>query len=97
MSKKSRLISQPAGRPPWLGLATGGAVLLILAGLLIWVWPGSAPAGDGSPQLEVDKTSVDEGYVQFDVPVRSSFNLSNAGSEPLRILGEPQVELVEGC
>jgi hypothetical protein len=40
---------------------------------------------------------VDEGYVRFNVPVRTTFRLSNVGDQPLQILGQPQVELVEGC
>ena len=33
----------------------------------------------------------------FGTPVHETFRLSNAGNQPLQILGEPRVELVEGC
>jgi hypothetical protein len=51
----------------------------------------------GAPRLGVDQTVIDEGYVKFNVPVRTVFELSNVGDQPLTILGEPTVQLVEGC
>ncbi len=106
MSKKSRPVQQPksAGQAPWLGLVAGAAVLLIVAGLAFW-WssaspsPAASPAQTGSngPRLAVDRAEVDEGKVKLDTPIRTTFRLSNAGNQPLQILGEPQVELVEGC
>ncbi len=47
--------------------------------------------------MMVDQTTVDEGYVKFDVPVRTAFRLTNAGDAALRILETPQVQLVQGC
>jgi hypothetical protein len=40
---------------------------------------------------------VDEGYQKLDEAIRTSFTLRNEGDATLQILGEPQVELVEGC
>jgi hypothetical protein len=40
---------------------------------------------------------VDEGYRKFNTSVRTTFRLSNVGDQPLQILGQPQVQLVEGC
>jgi len=94
--------AQPAPRQlPWHWLAIVGAVLVIAAGVLVWTsasrQPQTAPQGAGVPKLVVDQTTVDEGYVQFNVPVRTAFRLVNAGNRPLEILGQPQVELVQGC
>jgi hypothetical protein len=78
----------------------GGAVLLIVAGLVMsWnsAKPEPAAPGGGTPRLAVDRTVADEGNMKFDVPVRTAFRLSNVGKQTLQILGEPQVELVEGC
>jgi hypothetical protein len=55
-----------------------------------------APEVEGAPKLAVDQTVVDEGYVKFNVPVRTTFRLSNVGDQPLKIEAAP-VELVEGC
>ena len=103
MSKKSRRKStQPAPRRfPWLWPAVGGA-LLIVSSLVAWgvsssTRPAATPQAADAPRLAVDRTSVDEGYVKFNVPVRTTFRLSNVGDQPLQILGEPKVELVEGC
>jgi hypothetical protein len=84
--------------------AAGGAMVLlvIVGGLLAWQpWsseaPGVTPEVVGAPRLEVDQTVIDEGYVKFNVPVRTVFELSNVGDQPLTILREPTVQLVEGC
>ena len=51
----------------------------------------------GAPKLAVDQTVVDEGYMQYNVPVRTTYRLINVGDQPLKIVGQPMVELVEGC
>jgi hypothetical protein len=95
--------SQPLSRRlPWRWLAVGGAVML-LAGALLALRPWSSdepqvtPQVAGAPRLRVDRTAVDEGYVRYNVPLRTTFRLSNVGDQPLKILGEPQVALVRGC
>jgi hypothetical protein len=45
----------------------------------------------------VDQTTIDEGDVKLGQTIRSAFRLQNAGDQPLQILGEPQVEVIEGC
>lgn len=103
MSKKSRRKNtQPAPRRfPWLWPAVGGALLIVIS-LVVWgvsssTRPAATPQATGAPRLAVDRTTVDEGYVKFNVPVRTTFRLSNVGDQPLQILGDPKVELVEGC
>jgi hypothetical protein len=91
--------------PPWLWLAVGGAVLLIIGGLSL-VWTSSeagvvtldvTPEVAGAPRLAVDQEVIDEGYIKLNNTIRTTFRLRNVGDEPLHILGEPAVELVEGC
>jgi hypothetical protein len=103
MSRKSRSRrNQPPQRQfPWLWLAVAiGALLLIGGGLAAWNSfgrrPEVQPQVTGAPKLAVDQTLVDEGYVKFNVPVRTSYRLSNVGDQPLKIIATP-VELVEGC
>ncbi len=97
MSKKSQ--PTPTRQLPWLWLVSGAAVLLIAAGLVLWRSSASpSPQTGGSDaHLVVDKTTIDEGKVKLGTPIRTTFRLSNTGSQPLQILGEPQVELIEGC
>lgn len=92
-----------ANSSKWLPIIAGGAILLVVIGLAVW-WSSasSAPAtgpqqAGSSPRLAVDRTTIDDGYVKFETPVEATFKLSNAGQQPLQILGEPQVELIEGC
>ena len=101
--KKSRNKSnKPSPRQfswSWLA-AVAGVLLLIVGGVVVWITsnPEQAvtPQVAGAPKLVVDQREVDEGYLQYDVPVRSAFRLSNVGDEPLEILAAP-VKLVEGC
>jgi hypothetical protein len=105
MNKKSRHKNnrpEPSRQLPWLSLVAGGAILLIIVGTVIgWASSRSGsmtlPRQAGSPSLTVDRTTIDNGYIKFDTPVRATFRLNNNGTQPLQILGEPQVELIEGC
>lgn len=93
----------PKSQPPWLAIIAGAAVLLVVVGLAVW-WssvtstPATAPqSGTSTAKLVVDRTTVDDGYVKFGVPVQATFKLSNSGSQPLQVLEQPKVELIEGC
>lgn len=88
------------GRFPWLWAAVG-VLLLIAGGIVVWNgWTGRAatpPQVTGAPRLAVDQTAIDEGNVKLGKSIRSAFRLQNVGDQALQILGEPQVEVVEGC
>ena len=108
MSKNSRRKRNqpPPRRFPWLWLGIGAALLLIVGGLSI-MWtsaptssstpPNFEPEVVGAPRLSVDQTIIDEGDVKLGTTVQTAFRLKNVGDQPLRIMGEPAVELVEGC
>jgi hypothetical protein len=104
--------SSTSHRSPWLWAAIGGALLLIIGGVwLAWpvnqadpnnvspagVDPNFAPEVTGAPRLAVEQITIDEGNVKVNTPIRTAFRLQNVGDQPLKILGEPAVELVEGC
>jgi hypothetical protein len=103
MSKKSRSRKKkPLPRQSlWPWLAGIGVLALIVGGVVVWTssrpGPAVTPQVEGAPKLAVDQTVVDEGYVQYNVPVRTTYRLSNVGDQPLKIVGQPMVELVDGC
>ena len=98
-SKKRRKVAQAnPQRPYWLWAVVAAAVLLVVGGVSILLISGDSDAASGgAPKLVVEETVVDEGYVELNTSVRTSFTLRNEGDGLLRVLGEPQVQLVEGC
>lgn len=113
MNKKNRTsYRQPHAHPRqfrWGWLLIGLALVLVATGgLLLWgsfrAEPDFVPQGGyalpevtGAPHLTVDQATIDAGMVKFETPVQAAFRLRNTGDEPLQILGEPHVELIEGC
>ena len=90
----------PSSRPAWLWMV-GVALLLLAGGFAVWNnWGGQVTVPiqvTGAPSLAVDQTTIDEGEVKLGKTIRTAFRLQNVGDQPLEILGEPQVEVVEGC
>ncbi len=107
MSKKThrKAKSSSPRRFPLLWAAIAGAALLFIAGGLILTRRNSenlpssdfAPEVTGAPRLVVAQDAIDEGYIKLNKTVRTTFHLKNVGDQPLKILDEPQVKLVEGC
>ncbi len=96
---------EQTAKSPWPFVVMGvGAVLIIVVGFLAWRGGTSGtkaasatPQVTGSPKLSVDRDSIDFGKVPLNQTVQADFKLKNVGDRPLRILGEPRVELVKGC
>jgi apolipoprotein N-acyltransferase len=84
-------------RPWWLWAVAAAAVILVVGGLTVLLTSNTSTPEDGTPKVAVDQPVIDEGYVKLDETIRTSFTLRNEGAGTLRILDEPQVELVEGC
>lgn len=101
--KKSRSSTKATSlhRPVWLlPVIIVGAIAAILA--IIALVTGNRdepfePQVTGVPRAEVDQTSIDHGTVRFEQSVESVFRIRNVGDQPLLILGEPRVQLMEGC
>ncbi len=95
---------EPGRRSPLPLLAAFGGLAVLIAGV-VWALlagqPSLVPGGAGrvatSPQLVTDRTEIDFGQVPVNKMVRAVFKLTNAGDQPLKIVGEPRVEVAKGC
>ena len=91
---------KPSSSSRWLWIVAG-VLLFSVGGIVVWSGLGGrktvAPQVTGAPSLVIDQTTIDEGEVKLGQTIRSAFRLQNVGDQPLQILGEPQVEVVEGC
>jgi flagellar basal body-associated protein FliL len=65
--------------------------------------PGAAQASpvdvevSGAPSLKVDQETIDFGDVPVTQMVTATFQLANAGDQPLRFTQEPYIEVKQGC
>ena len=84
-------------RSLWLWVAAAIAVLFVVGGISLLLISGQTGSEDGTPKVAVNQTIIDEGYQKLNKTIRTSFTLRNDGDATLQILGEPKVELVEGC
>lgn len=101
MSKSAPAASK---RPSWLipavviALVAAAAVIIaLLVNNTRTPPPAYVPEVTGKPGAVVDQPVVDHGDVQMEETVESAFLIRNIGDQPLVILGEPRVELVQGC
>lgn len=112
MSRKTHQLPKggqaPAAPPPRRNylpfLLAGGALLLIVLGVVFLARPGGPSAATGSPaqvtgkpRLAVDRQQIDFGKLPLDKTVKATFQVSNVGDQPLQILSEPVVEVKQGC
>jgi hypothetical protein len=85
-------------------IVAGGALLVIIIGIVLLSNFGRGSSGTGSPaqvtgqpKLALDREQINFGKVPLDKAVKATFKLSNAGDQPLQILNQPVVEAKEGC
>jgi hypothetical protein len=95
----------------WLLAGAAGAVLLIIAALTLASRQNSSGAAGqkafdpnfepevrGAPRVDVlPQEVIDYGDVKLGTTITTTYQVRNMGDRPLVILGEPQVELVQGC
>lgn len=101
MSKKKKRkknnVQPKSQRSLWLWGAAAIAVLFVVGGISLLLISGQTEPENGTPKVVVNQTTIDEGYQKRNKTIRTSFTLRNEGDATLRILGEPKVELIEGC
>ncbi len=94
----------------WLVGGVIGGVFFIVAALVLLTRgsnnkPGQKAFGSdfepevmGAPQIEVlPQDAIDYGDVKLGTTVNTEFKVRNVGDKPLVVIGEPQVEVIEGC
>jgi hypothetical protein len=60
--------------------------------------PNFQPEVRGAPRVQVlPQEVIDYGDVKLGTTITTTYQVRNVGDRPLAILGEPQVELVQGC
>lgn len=112
MSKKKhhsqqKHVSNQKAKPAGAGIprkyAWIGGLVLVVVGLLAFATTNQKPVipftpeVTGEPRAELDQTELDYGDVVLNTTLNSVFTVRNIGDQPLEILGEPVVELIEGC
>ena len=86
----------------WLWVAGIGIVVIIIGVLLFQANRASSQNSaaiqvKGSPRLSVVQDTFDYGDVQLGTTVQTVFRVRNVGDQPLVILNQPRVQVVEGC
>jgi membrane protein required for beta-lactamase induction len=97
--RRARSVTRSSRR--WVPLAAAVVGVALIGAGLVFANGGlgskETPMVTGAPRLAVSQEMVDYGEIKVNTPVETVFRVRNMGDQPLRIVGEPQVELVEGC
>ena len=107
MSTQKHSVKQtvpPAPRANWtlrIGLI---AVVVVVVGVVAVLAVSNRPPAyqaevTGKPAVVVSQDRFDYGTRHFNEhePVNASFQVKNVGDQTLFVLGEPQIEVIEGC
>ncbi len=90
-----------AGRPKWLIPAALAVVAVVIIGGIAAVVanqrPPYVPEVTDRPAVRISQEYFDYGTVHYSQVVNTSFQVKNVGDETLYVLGEPRIEVVEGC
>jgi len=93
----------------WILAGLAGGVMLVIAALALvsrqndkpgerQFDPNFRPEVTGAPRVEVlPQDAIDYGDVKLGTTITTEFHVRNVGDQQLVVLGEPQVEVMEGC
>jgi hypothetical protein len=76
----------------WPVIAAAGALLLIVAAILLF-----SRRGNGAPHIVADPEKIDFGQVKFNTNEPIQIKVTNTGSGVLRFTQAPTIEVLEGC
>jgi hypothetical protein len=98
--EEMRARSKRLGIVPRLALLGATLFILVLGACSkpAAIPPAGATAGPKSHGALVARSAtIDLGTVPFDVVAEGQFDLVNSGNEPVKLVGVPQVKMLEGC
>lgn len=83
----------------WLAISIGVATFFVMAIYLLILRQGPPyePEITGRPAVQVSETRFEYGDVHYNTPITTSFQVKNIGDQTLFILGDPQIQVLEGC
>lgn len=83
----------------WLAISIGVATFFVTAIYLLLSHQGPPyePEIMGRPAVQVSETRFEYGDVHYNTPITTSFQVKNVGDKTLFILGDPQIQVLEGC
>jgi hypothetical protein len=92
-------VSQQPSRPRWIVPVILVGIAVVVAGAVFLLTRGEpyAPEVTGGPSGVVNQNYFDYGDVKGGTWIETTFKIKNVGDQPLNVLNEPYVELVEGC
>ena len=92
-------ISQKPLRPRWILPATLLTLVVLIASAVFLLTRGKPymPEVTGRPSGVVNQDYFDYGDVKGGTWIETTFKIKNVGDQPLNVLNEPYVELIEGC
>jgi hypothetical protein len=87
-------------RPRWLiPMALAALGLLVVGSVFVLLATNQPYAAEvsGSPRGVVSQENFDYGNVKLGSWIQTAFTIKNVGDQPLHILDQPYIEVVEGC
>lgn len=88
---------QRQSKPLILLIGVGLLIVAFVAALLLSTSEPYVPEVTGAPHITVAQTLYDYGDVRNNTWIETVVRVRNTGDQPLLFLGEPRVEVVEGC
>lgn len=88
-------------QPFWIAMGVGIVLLVGVTAFALTRQDSTpndyVPEVTGAPRVAVSEELIDYGDVKLNDTIETVFTISNVGDRALHILGEPPVEVVEGC
>ena len=99
MSRRNRSRATPH-RGRTIALIGGLASLVLVVLAYVWLQPTPARVAadpNAAGRLVASSSTVDLGRVPFDQLAEARFELANTGSGTVHLVGNPKVQMLEGC